>query len=49
MFVYNGLPLKNIALMKSNPFFTDDLFHEKEKYKSICDDLDQTFSELTGY
>lgn len=26
----------------------DELVHEKEKYKYICDDLDQTFSELVG-
>lgn len=29
--------------------FADRLFHEKEKYKAICDDLDSTFAELTGY
>jgi len=29
--------------------FADRLFNEKEKYKAICDDLDQTFAELTGY
>lgn len=28
---------------------SDELFHEKEKYKAICDDLDSTFAELTGY
>ena len=28
---------------------TDELVHEKEKYKSITDDLDQTFSELSAY
>lgn len=28
---------------------TDELVHEKEKYKSISDELDQTFAELTGY
>lgn len=27
----------------------DELVHEKEKYKSITDDLDQTFSELSAY
>lgn len=27
---------------------TDELVHEKEKYKYICDDLDQTFCELIG-
>lgn len=29
--------------------FTDELVNEKEKYKSITDELDQTFSELSGY
>lgn len=28
---------------------SDELVHEKEKYKSITDDLDQTFSELSAY
>lgn len=28
---------------------TDRLFHEKEKYKSMCDDLDSTYAELTGF
>ncbi|KZC09244.1 PREDICTED: tropomyosin-2-like [Dufourea novaeangliae] len=27
----------------------DFLFREKEKYKYICDDMDSTFAELTGY
>jgi len=26
-----------------------DLVNEKEKYKSIADEMDQTFSELAGY
>lgn len=31
-------------------FFPPDfLFREKEKYKYICDDMDSTFAELTGY
>lgn len=29
--------------------FLDYLSKEKEKYKFICNDLDSTFSELTGY
>lgn len=32
-----------------NIFVTDTLFREKEKTKAICDDLDSTFAELTGY
>jgi len=27
----------------------DELVNEKEKYKNITDELDQTFSELSGY
>lgn len=34
---------------KIKMLFADRLFHEKEKYKAICDDLDSTFAELTGY
>ncbi|XP_065334554.1 tropomyosin isoform X13 [Cloeon dipterum] len=36
-------------LQKEVDRLEDELVHEKEKYKYICDDLDQTFSELTGY
>lgn len=27
-------------------YFTDELFHEKEKIKDIADDLDATFAEF---
>lgn len=27
----------------------DELVHEKEKYKAISEELDQTFQELSGY
>lgn len=30
-------------------FFSDELLAEKEKYKAISDELDQTFAELAGY
>lgn len=33
----------------TNAILSDALFNEKEKYKAICDDLDGTFAELTGY
>lgn len=36
-------------LQKEVDRLEDELVHEKERYKSISDDLDQTFSELTGY
>lgn len=28
---------------------TDELVHEKERYKNISEELDQTFQELSGY
>ena len=36
-------------LQKEVDRLEDELVHEKEKYKSISDELDQTFAELTGY
>ena len=30
-------------------FHADELVHEKEKYKSIADEMDTTFVELAGY
>lgn len=27
----------------------DELVNEKEKYKNIADEMDQTFAELAGY
>ena len=36
----------------SNPniwFISDELVHEKEKFKAISDELDQTFAEMSGY
>ena len=29
--------------------FSDEWAHEKEKYKAMSDEMDQTFAELTGY
>jgi hypothetical protein len=29
--------------------FADELIQEKEKYKGLSDELDQTFTELSGY
>lgn len=28
---------------------SDELQHEKEKYKAISEELEQTFQELSGY
>jgi tropomyosin-1 len=36
-------------LQKEVDRLEDELVNEKEKYKSITDELDVTFSELTGY
>lgn len=30
-------------------FILDELVHEKERYKAISEELDQTFQELSGY
>ena len=30
-------------------FILDELVHEKEKFKAISDELDQTFAEMSGY
>jgi hypothetical protein len=44
-----------LAGANESPFYltfltpTDELVHEKEKYKHISDDLDNTFFELTSY
>merc|ERR1719369_2084393 len=36
-------------LQKEVDRLEDELVHEKEKYKSISDELDQTFSEMAAY
>jgi hypothetical protein len=33
----------------SRTFRTYELVHEKEKFKAISDELDQTFAEMSGY
>ena len=30
-------------------YFPDELVNEKEKFKAISDELDQTFAEMSGY
>lgn len=32
-----------------SPSVTDELVNEKEKYKNIADEMDQAFSELSGF
>merc|ERR1712033_38998 len=36
-------------LQKEVDRLEDELVHEKEKYKAISDELDQTFAEMSGY
>jgi tropomyosin-1 len=36
-------------LQKEVDRIEDDLVHEKERYKAISEELDQTFQELSGY
>merc|ERR1719430_2523417 len=36
-------------LQKEVDRLEDDLVHEKEKFKAISDELDQTFAEMSGY
>ena len=40
-----GFPNAHVCLFLS---FPDELLQEKEKYKAISDELDQTFAELAG-
>lgn len=36
-------------LQKEVDRLEDELVHEKEKFKAISDELDQTFAEMSGY
>lgn len=38
-----------IKLQKEVDRLEDELVHEKEKFKAISDELDQTFAEMSGY
>jgi hypothetical protein len=31
------------------PCITDELMNERDKYKAIADEMDQTFADLAGY
>ncbi|XP_067214054.1 tropomyosin-2 isoform X1 [Linepithema humile] len=37
------------TLIKEVDMKEDELKEEKEKYKAVCDDMDATFAEMTGY
>jgi len=41
------MDLKRITNWKGT--YKDELVHEKEKFKAISDELDQTFAEMSGY
>jgi len=41
------MDLKRITIWKGT--HKDELVHEKEKFKAISDELDQTFAEMSGY
>jgi len=41
------MDLKRITNWKGT--YQDELVHEKEKFKAISDELDQTFAEMSGY
>merc|ERR1712029_951208 len=36
-------------LQKEVDRLEDELVHEKEKFKAVSDELDQTFAEMSGY
>merc|ERR1712110_885444 len=41
---------KSVAkLQKEVDRLEDELVHEKEKFKAVSDELDQTFAEMSGY
>lgn len=35
--------------MKYKFIFSDELREEKEKFRAICDDMDITFAEMSGF
>jgi hypothetical protein len=46
--------LRNFWLVNTSPLcfipsITDELMNEREKYKAIADEMDQTFADLAGY
>merc|ERR1712127_713541 len=38
-----------VKLQKEVDRLEDELVHEKEKFKAVSDELDQTFAEMSGY
>jgi hypothetical protein len=38
-----------ISILFFSSFFLDELLAEKEKYKSVSEELDMTLNELSGY
>lgn len=43
------IPLFLLSTVKKLLLVSDELREEKEKYKAVCDDMDATFAEMTGY
>jgi len=43
------LMLVSNGILFSLSLALDELVQQKEKYKSVADEMDQTFSELAGY
>ena len=41
--------LRNSMDDSNENVIADELVHEKEKFKAISDELDQTFAEMSGY
>jgi hypothetical protein len=41
--------IKKLNLTNLLLFYVDELLAEKEKYKNISEELDQTLNELQGY
>ena len=49
MFNTNLFHVSTMSIFSIIFFVSDELVHEKEKFKAISDELDQTFAEMSGY
>lgn len=43
------MPVTTTHVLSPQTSVTDELVNEKEKYKNIADEMDQAFSELSGF
>jgi DNA polymerase elongation subunit (family B) len=53
-FFKSPLPNSKFWLVNTSPHcfipsITDELMNERDKYKAIADEMDQTFADLAGY